>query len=68
MIKQAKKEIVITGTSVIRAVQVLVCLCLIWVIVQDMLGWQTLEASTVMLLVCGLAGLETSLQAGKKEK
>lgn len=68
MEKQAKKDLVITGRTVVRMVQVLTCLCLIWVIIQDMLGWQALEASTVTLLVCGLAGLETSLQARKKEK
>lgn len=68
MEKQVKKDLVITGRTVARVVQILTCLCLIWVLIQDMLGRQALEASTVTLLVCGLAGLETSLQARKKEK
>lgn len=68
MEKQVKKDLVITGRTVARVVQILTCLCLIWVLIQDMLGWQSLDASTVSLLVCGLAGLETSLQVRKKEK
>lgn len=52
---------VITGTLVVRGVQVLAGLFLIWELVKVMLGWGPLEVSVIIPLIISLVCSEISL-------
>lgn len=63
-----KQPFVITGTMVMRAVYILAILMLVWTLVADMLKIQSLDTSTVVVLIGSITCMEASLQVEKKKK
>lgn len=61
--KKEKNEnsIVITGTMVARAVQVLALGCALW-------NMKSIDSTTLTLILCGLLVTEVSVQASNKKK
>ncbi|HFU3985604.1 TPA: hypothetical protein ACGO2X_001908 [Streptococcus suis] len=62
-----KKGILITGTSVVRGVQVLVALYLIYSLLQTMVFGQEMDMKLLLMMMWSIWILEVSL-SNKKEK
>ena len=63
-----KQPIVITGSKVIRAVQVLVLIVLIGKLAASILKNQPLDMPIVALMICSLGAMEAGLKGQKKKK
>ncbi|MGQ7563649.1 hypothetical protein ACTGYT_06580 [Streptococcus suis] len=63
-----KKGILITGTSVIRGVQVLVALYLIYSLVQTVVFGQEMDMMSLMMPMWSIWILEISLSREKEKK
>lgn len=63
-----KQPIVITGSKVVRAVQVLALIVLIGKLVASVLKNQSLDMPIVALMLCSLGAMEAGLQGQKKKK
>ncbi|HEM2547713.1 TPA: hypothetical protein U0431_000477 [Streptococcus suis] len=63
-----KKGILITGTSVIRGVQVLVALYLIYSLVQTIVFGQEVDTMPLLMMMNSLLLLEVTLSREKEKK
>lgn len=51
-----------------RSVKILAILTLIWLLVADMLKLQSLDTSTIVVLVASITSLDANLKTRKKKK
>ncbi|MCB2860473.1 MULTISPECIES: hypothetical protein [Streptococcus] len=63
-----KKGILITGTSVVRGVQVLVALYLIYSLLQTMVFGQEMDMTLLLMMMWSIWILEVSLSSKKEKK
>ncbi|HEM5985563.1 TPA: hypothetical protein U2B44_002027 [Streptococcus suis] len=63
-----KKVILITGTSVVRGVQVLVALYLIYSLLQTMVFGQEMDMKLLLMMMWSIWILEVSLSSKKEKK
>lgn len=63
-----KKGILITGTSVVRAVEIVAILLLVYILLSDLLGWSDMDTALMTTLIASIACIEASLQMDKKGK
>lgn len=63
-----KKGIVITGTSVVRGVQVLVALYLIYSLVQNIVFGREIDTMTLLMMTSSLLIMEVALNKEKRKK
>lgn len=64
----SKKEILITGTSVVRGVQVLVALYLIYSFVQLFVFGQEIDTMPLLMMSSSLLILDSTLSREKEKK
>ncbi|MFI3126489.1 hypothetical protein [Streptococcus suis] len=65
-INSNKKGILITGTSVVRAVEIGSILLLAYILLSDLLGWSDMDTALITTLIASIACIESSLQMEKK--
>ncbi|HFI0235124.1 TPA: hypothetical protein ACGOVC_000709 [Streptococcus suis] len=63
-----KKGMLITGTSVVRGVQVLVALYLIYSLLQTMVFGQEMDMTLLLMMMWSIWILEVSLSSKKEKK
>ncbi|MGQ7375876.1 hypothetical protein ACTGY2_05765 [Streptococcus suis] len=61
-----KKGILITGTSVVRVVEIGSILLLVYILLSDLLGWSDVDTALMTTLIASIACIEASLQMEKK--
>ncbi|HEM2826928.1 TPA: hypothetical protein U1Y72_001219 [Streptococcus suis] len=66
-INSNKKGILITGTTVARAVEIGSILLLAYILLSDLLGWSDMDTALMTTLIASIACIEASLQMEKKE-
>ncbi|MBO3755839.1 hypothetical protein J5O02_01960 [Streptococcus suis] len=62
-----KKGILITGTTIVRAVEIGAILLLVYILLSDLLGWSDMDTVLMTTLIASIACIEASLQMEKKE-
>ncbi|WP_105249178.1 hypothetical protein [Streptococcus suis] len=62
-----KKGILITGTTIARAVEIGAILLLVYILLSDLLGWSDMDTVLMTTLIASIACIEASLQMEKKE-
>lgn len=63
-----KKEILITGTSVLRGVEILVACILIYSLVQTIVFGKEIDTMILLMMTCSLLLLEVTLSREKDKK
>ncbi|HFU3729263.1 TPA: hypothetical protein ACGO7Y_000958 [Streptococcus suis] len=63
-----KKGILITGTTIARAVEIGSILLLVYILLSDLLGWSDMDTALMTTLLASIACIEASLQMDKKGK
>lgn len=63
-----KKEILITGTSVLRGVEILVACILIYSLVQTIVFGKEIDTMILLKMTCSLLLLEVTLSREKEKK
>lgn len=61
-----KKEILITGTIIARAVEIGSILLLVYILLSDLLGWSDMDTALMTTVIGSIACVEASLQMEKK--
>ncbi|HFR3775002.1 TPA: hypothetical protein ACHVGQ_001239 [Streptococcus suis] len=61
-----KKGILITGTSVVRVVEIGSILLLVYILLSDLLGWSDMDTALMTTLIASIACIEASLQMENK--
>lgn len=67
-INSNKKGILITGTTVARAVEIGSILLLAYILLSDLLGWSDMDTALMTTLIASITCIEASLQMKKKEE
>ncbi|CYU80026.1 membrane protein [Streptococcus suis] len=67
-INSNKKGILITGTTVARAVEIGSILLLAYILLSDLLGWSDMDTALMTTLIASITCIEASLQMEKKEE
>ncbi len=67
-INSNKKGILITGTTVARAVEIESILLLAYILLSDLLGWSDMDTALMTTLIASITCIEASLQMEKKEE
>lgn len=65
-INSNKKGILITGTTVARAVEIGSILLLAYILLSDLLGWSDMDTALMTTLIASITCIEASLQMEKK--
>ncbi|UUM61916.1 hypothetical protein NQZ89_11150 [Streptococcus suis] len=63
-----KKGILITGTTIARAVEIGSILLLVYILLSDLLGRSDMDTALMTTLIASIACIEASLQMDKKGK
>ncbi|HEM2770376.1 TPA: hypothetical protein ACGOWT_000654 [Streptococcus suis] len=61
-----KQPFMITGTTVVRAVEIGSILLLAYILLSDLLGWSDMDTALITTLIASIACIEASLQMEKK--